>query len=383
MSPSTTTLIVLIGILIVACAGMAAYKFLKPDVPTDPPAMTHPEEHMFELAAPPKGNFTWIMHSSAATIKAGAELMAHELSKYLQRAGWRVRILLYDCPGDNFDGIELVRMPYKAPLDERCRAVLAETDVLACQNMDPEEGMKIAEEFGLPICFFLHLDIEKVEVLQQRWNVPVFVVYNAMTQHEIVPTIHEWTVVRPHVDYRKFEGLDTSEARTVTLLNCIANKGGHVLKALAEMMPDVQFAGVRGGYGDQVTDGEGPNIEYLAHTDNPLPYYANSRVIIMPSKSESWGRVALEAMAAGIPVIVGDTPGLRECTSNAAPVCAQSDLGCWEREIRRLYHNGPDRTEAIRKGKARVAELKAANDYAAFDRYIQEKVVPLKKTLPA
>ena len=140
--------------------------------------------------------------------------------------------------------------------------------------------------------------------------------------------------------------------------------------------------GIRGGYGNQVLDGSTSNIVYKDHTDNPLPYYEESRVIIMPSKSESWGRVALEAMAAGIPVIVGDTPGLRECTNNAAPVCAQADLGCWQREITRLYADGPERQDAVRKGYKRIAELKAANDYSAFDRFIQEKVVPLKKGPP-
>ncbi len=96
----------------------------------------------------------------------------------------------------------------------------------------------------------------------------------------------------------------------------------------------------------------------------------------MPSRSESWGRVALEAMAAGIPVIVGDTPGLRECTDGAAPICRQEDTECWSREIRRLYPDGPERSAAIAGGLRRIAQLKGINDYAAFDKYLMENVKP-------
>jgi hypothetical protein len=386
------------GVILLSSIVMAFRRQLKQG---PEPAMTHPQEHIlelgnrapaglhtmredlnklpegsFELGVAPgsKGNATWIMHSYASTVKAGAELMAHEVSKYLQSVGWNVRVMLYDHTMESFDGVPLIKMPYQQPLDATCRRILEESDFILTQNFVAEDVLTIAEEFGLPTCFFLHLDVEKTEILQQRWNVPVFIIYNAITQHEVVPTIHPWTVVRPHINYEKFEGLNTSRGEHVTLLNCIPNKGGHVIKALADMMPDKKFLAVKGGYGPQVLDGDQPNLTYYNHTDNPLPFYENSRVVIMPSKSESWGRVALEAMAAGIPVVAGDTPGLRECTNGAAPICAQEDIGCWEREVGRLYDDGPDRTAAIAAGRRRIAELRKTNDYAAFDRFLIEKV---------
>jgi hypothetical protein len=404
-------LMLIVGILVIVAFIMTARHMIYANGQETPAQMTHPQEHMlellgrlpagaeglatgntgaggeaagnFELAVAPgsKGTITWVMHSYASTIKAGAELVAHELTKFLQRAGWKIRVMLYDHTMESFDGIELIKMPYKAPLDAACRTVLKETDIILTQNFTPEDVLKIAEEFGLPVCFFLHLDVEKIEVLQQRWTVPVYIVYNAMTQHEVVPTIHKWTVVRPHVDYSKFEAVDASKGKYVTLLNCIANKGGQTIKRVAEMMPDIPFMGVKGGYGDQVLDGSVSNLVYKEHTANPLPYYAESRIIIMPSKHESWGRVALEAMAAGVPVIVGDTPGLRECTAGAAPICRQEDYGCWEREIRRLYPDGAARTAAIAAGKRRIADLKGINDYAAFDKYLMDTVKPRGKIL--
>ena len=398
-----------LGLLLLVAIFMSSRKVLAANGIELPVHMTHPQEHMleligrkeglkgsdgtkkvqeipagnFELGVAPgsKGNITWIMHSCAATVKAGAELVAHELTKYLQKAGWNIRIMLYDHTMESFDGIPLIKMPYQAPLDDNCKRVLEQTDILLTQNFIPEDAIQIAEQFNLPICFFLHLDVEKIEILQQRWTVPVYIVYNAMTQHEVVPTIHQWTVVRPHVNYEKFEAI-ADKARSgkyVTLLNCFENKGGKTLKLLAEMMPDIPFVGVKGGYGDQIIDGKFPNLTYKDHSANPLPYYAESRIIIMPSRSESWGRVALEGMAAGIPVIVGDTPGLRECTASAAPICKQNDIECWIREIRRLYPDGPERAAAIAGGKRRISELKNINDYDAFDKYLMDTVKPASK----
>jgi len=378
------------GVIFISSIILSIRKLPPPSRMTpEAPAMQHPQEHMMELEGLPqgsfelgvvpgsKGNATWLMHSCAATVKAGAELMAHEISKFLQRAGWNVRIMLYDHKDmDSYDGVPFVKMPYQQPLNDECKRVLAESDFILTQNFVAEEVLEIAEQFGLPVCFFLHLDVEKTEILQQRWNVPVFIVYNAMTQHEVVPTIHEWTVVRPHIDYDKFEQIDSSAGKNVTLLNCIPNKGGHVIKMLADLIPEIPFVGIKGGYGPQVLDGEQPNMTYYDHTENPIPFYANSRIIVAPSKSESWGRVALEAMAAGVPVIVGDTPGLRECTNGAAPVCTQEDVGCWEREVRRLYADGPDREAAIAAGRRRIAELRKSNDYEAFDKFLKEVVTP-------
>ncbi|MFE4971343.1 glycosyltransferase [Kitasatospora sp. NPDC056651] len=45
--------------------------------------------------------------------------------------------------------------------------------------------------------------------------------------------------------------------------------------------------------------------------------YARSRVVLMPSSHESWGRVGVEAFASGIPVIAHPTPGLAECLGHA------------------------------------------------------------------
>ena len=103
-----------------------------------------------------------------------------------------------------------------------------------------------------------------------------------------------------------------TEAEYITLINCNDRKGGQMLIDLARRMPDRKFLGVIGQYGDQLIDNTLPNLTYHAHTSQIRDIYARTRIVIMPSVYESYGRVAVEAACAGIPVICNDTEGLTE-----------------------------------------------------------------------
>lgn len=316
-------------------------------------------------AAGEKGHLVWIMHSYLPNVRAGSEITAHALNRHLAANGWRISVLVNSYVTDHHDGIDIY--PLSAPYADD---IIASATIIGCQNFNGYDGIRYAERFNKPIVFFLHVEFEKIDILQQRFNVPVYVVYNSETQRHALPTIHRWTTVRPHIDYAHFRAVNVQpSARYITLLNCNTNKGGEILYMLAKEMPGHQFLGIKGAYQKQLTY-ELPNLKYLPTFDDPRQVYAMSRIIIMPSRAESWGRVALEAMAAGIPVIVGDTPGLRECTSGSAPVCRHTDSQCWLTEIERLYEDGPERSAAIAAGLARVAELDVAPDFKLFDEWL-------------
>jgi glycosyltransferase involved in cell wall biosynthesis len=333
-----------------------------------------------------KGHLVWIMHSYLPNVRAGSEITAHALNKYLVSHGWRISVLVNSYVTSSHEGIDIY--PLKAAggadataLSDVAAALIADATALCCQNYNGYEGIEIAEAAGKPILFFLHVEFEKIEILQQKFRTPVLVVYNSTTQREMLPTIHPWTVVRPHIDYAHFRAVTVQpSAKAVTLLNCNSNKGGDLLPVLARELPTYQFLGVKGAYQQQIADESQPNLRYLPTFDDPRLVYAQSRLVIMPSRAESWGRVALEAMAAGVPVIVGDTPGLRECTGGAAPVCRQTDTGCWLREIAELYEDGPRREDAVKAGLARIAALEIAPDFELFSEWLVEALVAAAET---
>src|SRR5690606_41582358 len=102
-----------------------------------------------------------------------------------------------------------------------------------------------------------------------------------------------------------------------------AGKGAETFYALAGRCPQTRFLGGKGGYGVQILprgNNALPNVEIVEH----LPpermrdeVYARTRVLLMPSAYESWGRVGVEAMCSGIPVIAHLTAGLRESLGDA------------------------------------------------------------------
>lgn len=172
------------------------------------------------------------------------------------------------------------------------------------------------------------------------------------------------TLVNLRVDER-------GAADTVTL-----GKGGELFRQLAEKMPRTRFLGVTGAYGTQQDMSGLSNVEVLPH----LPHHemrdkvwTRTRVLLVPSSYESWGRVGTEALCSGIPVIAHPTPGLLESLGDAGIFVDRSDVTGWSRALQTLAMPGPYKA-ANRRALARAAELDDLDD---LDRWCDavEKVV--------
>lgn len=174
-------------------------------------------------------------------------------------------------------------------------------------------------------------------------------------------------VVRPPVfaeDYR----LKKPSGDRVTLVNCYTEKGGHTLRRLAERMPDVQFLGVRGAYGEQVLP-DLPNLELLDHVPGDQMrdrVYARTKVLLMPSSYESWGRVGVEAFASGIPVVANPTPGLSESLADAGIFVEREDIAGHELVLRKLLTDPAEYKLASKRARARSAELDPTAELAQW-----------------
>jgi glycosyltransferase involved in cell wall biosynthesis len=100
--------------------------------------------------------------------------------------------------------------------------------------------------------------------------------------------------------------------------------------------------------------------------------YEESKIVIMPSKSETWGRVAVEAMASGTPVIVSRSPGLLECVGRAENSCDRNDVSCWVEKIQTLVKSPQAYAEASQKALDRVNELDTENEYARLNTFLED-----------
>jgi hypothetical protein len=112
-----------------------------------------------------------------------------------------------------------------------------------------------------------------------------------------------------------------------TCLSSLLNKGVEVMLSLAEMYPDKRFIIVRSPA--EPTHGL-PNLEERAaklsnvelhprvDPKDVYKYLEQTRVLIVPSRYETYGMSAIEAAGYGIPSVHVDTPHVREGIGDAA-----------------------------------------------------------------
>lgn len=163
--------------------------------------------------------------------------------------------------------------------------------------------------------------------------------------------LETWLGRRPRVIYNWVDGsrfvpadpAPPREGRPFRLLfvgNPARRKGSDLLPGLAERLgPGVELrclGGLRRGY-----EGTGPaNLRPLAGvpvTEMPRLYQEVDAVLV-PTRYEAFGYVALEAMACGLPVVGFDSTGTREVCRNGetALLVATNDVAALAEACRRL-----------------------------------------------
>jgi len=113
----------------------------------------------------------------------------------------------------------------------------------------------------------------------------------------------------------------------ITLINLLPEKGAEIFYALAEKHPELEFVGVVGGYQKlkQLRKTSLKNVSIFENIKEVARYYEETRILLMPSKIESFGMVGVEAQMNGIPVIAADLPELHESLCDGAIFCKSFD----------------------------------------------------------
>ncbi|MGA5035095.1 glycosyltransferase family 4 protein [Streptomyces cellulosae] len=286
----------------------------------------------------------------------------HEVSVWLSRYGKAVE------PYD-YRGIRVV--PLEARLD--FPTAVRQADVLISHLECVPSTSALARGYGKPVVVLCHnthrptfRDMASgntaLAVYNSRWMQAEAELFFAEYPKSVRPGAG--IIVRPPVFADEYA---TKPGKAITLVNCNIEKGGKVLEALARRMPDQQFLAVRGAYGEQILP-DLPNVEVLDHVDGAdmrERVYARTRVLLMPSSYESWGRAGVEALASGIPVVAHPTPGLCESLGEAGVFVDRSDVDGYEAVLRKLLQPAEYRL-ASKRAKARSAELDPSAELAAW-----------------
>lgn len=319
------------------------------------------------------------VHAYPPDHNAGAEWALHEMLRALVGRGHEVSVWLSRQAASrepySVDGVRVV--PHAGGGDARFARAVARASAVVSHLENVPGAACLARGFGKPLIVVCHNTFgltwqpmlegsSALAVVNSQWMLAK--AEEVFDGQRCRPD--RMLVVRPPVwpeEYRAPRG------DCITLVNCTVTKGVRVLAELAERMPERKFLAVKGGYGEQ----EPPVLDNVLVLDH-LPgremrdaVYARTRLLLMPSDYESWGRVGVEAMSSGIPVLAHPTAGLTESLAGAGIFCDRDDVDAWQAEIERLDDRDAYQA-ASRKARARSKALDPAADLAAWCEAVEE-----------
>jgi glycosyltransferase involved in cell wall biosynthesis len=314
------------------------------------------------------------LHAAPPRHNAGAEWMAWSMFRALVERGHEVTVWLSRYGEDHepyeLDGVKVI--PLESRLDFATAVRRASVLVSHLENVKPTAAL--ARGYGKPFVAICHNTFTPtfrdmasggtaLAVYNSRWMEREAEVFFADYPKAIRPE-HSLTV-RPPVFAEDYA---TKPGDRITLVNTNPEKGGGLFHDLAQRMPDRKFLAVVGAYGEQTDYSDLPNVEVVEHVSGHEmreAVYSRTKVLLMPSFYESWGRAGVEALASGIPVLAHPTPGLCESLTEGGIFLERQDLDGWEAVLRKLETPAEYRL-ASKRAKARSAELDPAADLAAW-----------------
>ncbi len=234
------------------------------------------------------------------------------MSQYLIKQGHEVRVLLHQAKTHGIEQLyDYCGITVFPPLNGVTENLILWCDIMLTHLEYTNITIQWGRIFKKPVIYISHnTHFDAYHFLND--NPLVGIIYNSEAMKGQSPFTNRCIVLHPSVDHNKFNvSKDPIKAPFITMINCNENKGGRLLMRLAKEMPDRKFLAVRGSYDEQFIP-DLPNVTIRPNSPDILPDYEQTRILLMPSRYESWGMTATEAMSNGIPVIACPTFGLKE-----------------------------------------------------------------------
>lgn len=324
-------------------------------------------------------NILFHTHRYPPTYMAGGELMVHRIMRYLKEVcGHNIKVITMNGESATFEGIDVLRYCNNKELKgiDAERDAYLWADVCFAHLSSFRRAATNRRKYGVPLVTVVH-NPPQIEREGMNPNNADLALFNAEWCKKRSRWGGESVVVTPPMVYSEWQPNET-KGDCITLINLNHNKGGELLERLAKAMPDRKFLAVIGSYGPQLIDPlkRLKNVEIHPHTQDIRSIYKRSRIVLMPSDLETWGMVASESMACGVPVIVSPTEGLMENCAGAGIYANRNDLNTWINAIKSLddedFYN--HQTQLCRQ---RFAELCGQGYLKALDEALKE-VIRLK-----
>lgn len=297
-------------------------------------------------------NILWSIHLYFPRHGSGAEAMARNINRYLKSQGHDIKILLHQANQYKitemyeYEGVDVF------PPDEYIIDRLFTWADVVISHLDYNRWTTNAcQKYNKPFVHIVHNDIPYPSVKDSP--VPVKVIYNSEWCAKSLN--YNWPAIVFPPPLNEWVKTEATDRKFITLINLNQNKGSRYFYSLAKKLPQFRFLGVRGSYDNQHIE-EVSNVKIIPNTPDIREVYKVTKILLVPSHYESWGMVAAEAMANGIPVIYNPTPGLLENVGDAGICIIRQDTEAWIKEITKLMNDPKYYQKWVNAGLKRAAE---------------------------
>ena len=260
--------------------------------------------------------------------RSGGEAYLHKFLKYFNDYLENVKISVL-IPNSQilkqyeYEKIKIYEIPNNLnELDsyfDNCNLVITQLDI-------SNKVVKLSLKHNKPVLWIFHGSWDGYKPLIYNNNPLITKIFNSNNVlnefKSNIFNIENYFIINPMFDFEKFKKYKFNRDRReyITLVNPSENKGADIVLKLAKLNKNKKFLIVEGGY---YLDQQKPyidkfkklaNCHIISNTDDMInDVYLKSKIVLMPSKYESWGMVCTEASSFGIPVIISKTSlGLNE-----------------------------------------------------------------------
>lgn len=288
-------------------------------------------------------NILYHVDAWAGRYNAGSESMNNTMAKYLASKGHFVHVLTNPTMADDQEERDGLIFFTKVTDAKTIEEQYAWADFVVTSIAFTPRVNALCKKYNKRLIYVIHNN-HSVPFWEVKPDDVWLAVYNADWIKKHHNEKFKWVPERemtmyPPVLLEEYQ-VEDGEKECISLVNLSLNKGVLTLIQAAKMMPEYKFLAVKGGYGDQVLTLPKGNVELVEHTSNiTQDVYRRSKLIMMPSKKETWGMVAIEAMCSGIPVLAHPTEGLVEACGDAGIFIIRDKAYLWESQIKRLMED--------------------------------------------
>jgi len=109
-------------------------------------------------------------------------------------------------------------------------------------------------------------------------------------------------------------------------------------------------------------------IHFIDYTDDPIKVISEHHILLMSSRCEAFGRVTIEAMKTGVPVVGSNTCGTKEIISHKETgyLFEQGNAEAMAEAIQNLIYDVKLRNKIIKQGKESAFKLTDLNNYTSI-----------------